>query len=134
MKKILLLVVIVFTSVTVQAQSFRFQTKNLSIIETNNGHWGKWSTPKKTEIIVNLDYDKNKLIIYSANIQYYKIVEYLGAEVSETDEIQSYLCTTMDGMPVKISFFVRKNLNNKTQLYIYHKKFAFCYDIEEIIN
>lgn len=124
---------LLFSGVFVSAQSFRFKTSTISILEKDRyGKWKKWSTPKPTEVIVTLDYDKNKIVIYSTEIQYYKIVEYLGKEISETDEINSYLCKNPKGIAVKISFFVRKDKNNKTQLYVYNKDFSFCYDIEEI--
>jgi hypothetical protein len=97
----------------------------------NNNNWGKWSTPEKTEMFVTLDYDKNKIVIYSREIQHYTIVEYFDKEVTKTDEINSYLCKNQLGTPVKISFMTRIDQGNKPQLYVYFKDFVFCYDIVE---
>ncbi|MCO6163573.1 hypothetical protein [Flavobacterium sp. NRK F7] len=117
------------------AQQFNFQTTSLSVLQKDKkGNWGKWSTPEKVNIIVKLDYDKNKIIIYSNVIQYYSIVEYLQKEVSKVDEINSYLCKDVDGYPFKISFIVRKDLKNKPQLYVYSEEYIFCYDIFEIVK
>ncbi len=130
-----LVLLLLFSGTFVSAQSFRFKTTSLSILEKDHyGKWKKWSKPKPTEVIVTLDYDKNKIVIYSSDIQYYKIIEYLGKEISETDEVNSYLCKNTEGIAVKISIFVRKDQHNKTQLYVYHKDFSFCYDIEEITD
>jgi hypothetical protein len=101
------------------AQQFRFKTTALSVLEKDNkGKWGKWSKPEATELFVTLDYDKNKIVIYSREIQHYTIVEYLEKE----------------GTAVKISFFTRIDLGNKPQLYVYFKDFVFCYDVVEEVT
>ena len=54
-----------FTLSVVNAQQFNFQTTSLSVLQKDKkGNWGKWSTPEKVNVIVKLDYDKNKIIIY----------------------------------------------------------------------
>ena len=130
-----LLLFVVFAIQYSNAQQFNFQTTTLSVLKkTKNGEWGKWSTPKEAKMIVKLDYDKNKIIIYSSEIQHYSIVEYLPKQATEVDEINSYLCKSLDGIPVKISFMVRKDKKNKTQVYVYNEDFVFCYDIIEIVQ
>jgi hypothetical protein len=120
------------TSFSSFAQQFRFKTTQMTVLEKdNNNNWGKWSTPEKTEMFVTLDYDKNKIVIYSREIQHYTIVEYFDKEVTKTDEINSYLCKNQLGTPVKISFMTRIDQGNKPQLYVYFKDFVFCYDIVE---
>ena len=130
-----LLLFVVFAIQYSNAQQFNFQTTTLSVLKkTKNGEWGKWSTPKEAKMIVKLDYDKNKIIIYSSEIQHYSIVEYLPKQATKVDEINSYLCKSLDGIPVKISFMVRKDKKNKTQVYVYNEDFVFCYDIIEIVQ
>ncbi len=117
---------------TSHAQQFRFKTTALTVLEKDTkGDWGKWSKPETTALYVTLDYDKNKIVIYSREIQHYTIVEYLDKEVTKTDEINSYLCKNQEGTAVKVSFFTRVDLDNKPQLYVYFKDFVFCYDIVE---
>ena len=117
------------------AQQFRFKTTALSVLEKDNkGNWGKWSKPEATELFVTLDYDKNKIVIYSREIQHYTIVEYLEKEVTKSDEINSYLCKNQEGTAVKLSFFTRIDLGNKPQLYVYFKDFVFCYDVVEEVT
>ena len=117
------------------AQQFRFKTTALSVLEKDNkGNWGKWSKPEATELFVTLDYDKNKIVIYSREIQHYTIVEYLEKEVTKSDEINSYLCKNQEGTAVKISFFTSLHPPNKPQLYVYFKDFVFCYDVVEEVT
>ena len=130
-----LLLFVVFAIQYSNAQQFNFQTTTLSVLKkTKSGEWGKWSTPKEEKMIVKLDYDKNKIIIYSSEIQHYSIIEYLPKQVTKVDEINSYLCKSLDGIPVKISFMIRKDNKNKTQVYVYNEDFIFCYDIIEIVQ
>lgn len=133
--KILKYLVIAFllTASFVSAQQFNFKSTALSILQKNrNGEWGKWSNPKPTTVFAKLDYDNDKIIIYSTEIQHYKIIEYLPKEVSNVDEINSYLCKNIDGIAVKIAFIVRTDSGYKTQLYVYNEDFVFCYDIIEV--
>ena len=117
------------------AQQFRFKTTSLTVLEKDNkGKWGKWSKPEATELFVTLDYDKNKIVIYSREIQHYTIVEYLEKEVTKPAEINSSLCKYQVGTAAKISFFTRIDLGNKTQLYVYFKDFVFCYDVVEEVT
>ncbi|HLO73291.1 MAG TPA: hypothetical protein VK164_05080 [Flavobacterium sp.] len=130
-----LLFFLFLTSFSNYAQQFRFKTTSLSVLEKDSkDNWGKWSKPEATEMYVTLDYDKNKIVIYSREIQHYTIVEYLEKEVTKTDEINSYLCKNQEGTAVKISFFTRVDLGNKPQLYVYFKDFIFCYDIVEEVK
>jgi len=123
------------TSISSFAQQFRFKTTQLTVLEKDTKNkWKKWSKPEKTELFVTLDYDKDKIIIYSREIQHYTIVEYLEKEVTKTDEINSYLCKNYLGTPVKISFITRIDQGNKPQLYVYFKDFVFCYDIVEVVE
>lgn len=124
-----------FSFSVMNAQEFRFKTTQLTVLEKNaRNKWGTWSKPEKTEMVVSLDYKKNKIIIYSREIQHYKIVEYLPKESTKDDEINAYLCTNQESTPTKIAFFVRKNLKNKTQMYVYFKDVIYCYDIIEIVK
>ncbi len=128
-----LLFFIFLTSFSNYAQQFRFKTTSLSVLEKDNkDNWGKWSKPEATEMFVTLDYDKDKIVIYSREIQHYKIVEYMPKEVTKVDEINSYLCKNQLGEATKISFMTRIDKNNKPQLYVYYKDIIYCYDIVEV--
>ena len=131
-----LLFLLFLTSFSSYAQQFRFKTTSLTVLEKDKKNvWGKWSKPQKTAMMVTLDYEKNKIVIYSREIQHYKIVEYLDKEVTKVDEINAYLCKNQYGESVKIAFMTRIDQGNKPQLYVYFKDFVFCFDIvEEVIK
>ena len=122
------------SSATFYAQQFKFKTTSLTVLERGGrfNEWGKWSEPLETQLFISLDFDKEKIVVYSREIQHYRILEILPKEITEVDEINSYLCKNQFGEAAKISFIVRKDQKNKTQLYIYFTDIVFCYDIEEV--
>ena len=126
----------VLASASAFAQQFKFKTTSLTVLERGGKYneWGKWSSPQETQLFVTLDFDKSRIIVYSREIQHYKIIESLPKEVTEVDEINSFLCKNQFGEQAKLSFIVRKNEKNKTQLYLYFTDIVFCYDIEEVTN
>lgn len=126
----------VLASASAFAQQFKFKTTSLTVLERGGKYneWGKWSSPQETQLFVTLDFDKSRIIVYSREIQHYKIIESLPKEVTEVDEINSFLCKNQFGEKAKLSFIVRKNEKNKTQLYIYFTDIIFCYDIIEETN
>ena len=117
---------------TTYAQQFRFKTTSVSVLQQGaKGKSAKWSKPTPTELIISLDYDKDKIVIYSSEIQHYKILEYLPKEVTKVDEINSFICRNHEGIVVKIAIILRLDVK-KAQLYVYHKDFTFAYDILEM--
>ena len=118
------------------AQQFKFKTTSLTVLERGGrmNEWGKWSEPEPTQLFISLDFDKDKIVVYSRDIQHYRIIEALPKQVTKDDEINSYLCKNQFGEKAKLSFIVRKNEKNRTQLYIYFTDIIFCYDIEEVTN
>ena len=130
----LLIALFMLSSATFYAQQFKFKTTSLTVLERGGrfNEWGKWSEPLETQLFISLDFDKEKIVVYSREIQHYRILEILPKEITEVDEINSYLCKNQFGEAAKISFIVRKDQKNKTQLYIYFTDIVFCYDIEEV--
>ena len=113
-----------------EAQTYKFMASGLSVMEKNEkGVWGKWSDLKETSLIISLDTDKNRFILYSQEIQLYEIVSYQEKEENENDLIYPFTCRDDDGVPFTLSIITRKNQNNRKQLYINHKDFIVVYNI-----
>ncbi|RZJ30458.1 MAG: hypothetical protein EOO48_04910 [Flavobacterium sp.] len=130
LKFALIFLLLTVGSVTAQAQVYKFLTTGFSVMERNdNGKWGKWSDLEKASIVITLDTSKNRFVIYSQEIQLYKIVEYEKAEESDEDLIYPFSCTDEDGQPFTISIITRKNQGNRKQLYINQKNVIVMYNI-----
>lgn len=117
------------------AQVYKFLTTGFSVMEKDDkGNWGKWSNLQEASIVVKLDTNKNRIIIYSQEIQVYEIVNYEETEENDTDIIHPFTCTDADGLPFTISIITRKNQGNRKQLYVNQKDVIIVYNIVNDID
>ncbi|HEX9981172.1 MAG TPA: hypothetical protein VGB50_11470 [Flavobacterium sp.] len=137
MKIFKLLLVVFFLSfgyVQAEAQVYKFQTTGFSVLEKNEkGKWGKWSDLQKTSIVISLDTNKNRIVVYSQEIQLYRIVKYEPKEENESDIIYPFLCEDEDGQSFTITIITRKKQDNRKQMYINQKDFIIVYNIVNFI-
>jgi hypothetical protein len=117
-------------SSTIQSQEYKFLTTGFSVMERDQkGEWSKWSDLKEASIVITLDTNKNRIVVYSQEIQLYSIIKYQPEEENETDIINAFSCSDDDGHPFTISIITRKNQGNRKQLYINQKDFIVVYNI-----
>ncbi|WP_366182632.1 hypothetical protein [Flavobacterium ovatum] len=101
------------------SQSYKFTTSGVSVLEKNDrGKWGEWSNLELVNLVVNLDTNKNRIVVYSRIIQVYDIVTYAPAEENDSDIVYSFMCKNIDGENCTLSIITRKNQGNRKQLYI----------------
>lgn len=112
------------------SQTYKFKTTGLSVaVKGENGKFGNWSELKLVNILINLDTNKNRIVIYSEAIQLFEIIEYLPAEENETDIIYPFTCKDNNGEDCTISFITRKNQENRKQLYIKYDDRVLVYNV-----
>ena len=111
-------------------QVYKFSTSGFSVLEKNQkGKWGNWSDLELTKMMVSLDTNKNRIVIYSQVIQLFEIVEYLPATENETDIVYSFSCKDNDGVDCTLSIITRKKQDNRKQLYINYGDQIIVYNI-----
>jgi len=112
------------------AQTYKFKTSGLSVMEKDQkGNWGKWSDLNLVNILVKLDTDKNRIVVYSEFIQLFEIIDYIPLEESETDSIYSFTCIDNNGADCTLSIITRKKQDNRKQLYINYDNHIIVYNI-----
>ena len=113
------------------AQTYKFQSKNFSVMEkTPKGTWGKWSDLQDAGIVITVDTNKNRIVVYSQEIQLYTINTYGDREENDSDIIYPFSCQDADGEKFTISLITRKQQNYRKQLYINHRDVIVVYNIE----
>ncbi|WP_298221767.1 hypothetical protein [Flavobacterium sp.] len=126
---------IVFIALHTEAQTYKFLTTGFSVMEKDSkGDWGKWSDLKDTSIVITLDTNKNRIVIYSQEVQLYDILNYEDKEENDNDIIYPFTCKDDDGNPFTISIITRKKQDNRKQLYINQKNFIVVYNIVNYIE
>ncbi|MFY8214515.1 MAG: hypothetical protein ACOVKJ_08650 [Flavobacterium sp.] len=132
---VLFLFLLLFAIVPAKAQTYKFIATAFSVLERNsNGEWGNWSDLQDTKLIISLDTDKNRFLIYSQEIQWYDILAYQKEEETDENIISPFSCKDEDGYAVNLSIITRKNQGNRKQLYITRKNYVLLYNIEHYVE
>ncbi|MEY4962804.1 MAG: hypothetical protein RLZZ323_123 [Bacteroidota bacterium] len=133
MNKIIQYLFFIFLSIGCQqsyGQVYKFSTSGFSVLEKNEkGKWGNWSDLELSKMMVSLDTNKNRIVIYSQIIQLFEIIEYVPVTENETDIVYSFTCKDNDGVDCTLSLIVRKKQDNRKQLYINYGNQIIVYNI-----
>ena len=112
------------------AQVYKFSTSGFSVLEKNEkGKWGNWSDLELSKMMVSLDTNKNRIVIYSQIIQLFEILEYHPIAENESDTVYSFSCKDNDGVDCTVSIIIRKKQDNRKQLYINYGDQIIVYNI-----
>jgi hypothetical protein len=138
MHKLKLLFFVLFTAFGIhqsEAQTYKFMTTGFSVMEKGaDGNWGKWSELQPTSMMITLDTNKNRIVVYSQEVQLYNIVSYEDPEENDDDLIYTFSCADENGMPFTIAIITRKKQENRKQLYINQKDVIIVYNIVNYIH
>lgn len=133
MTKIKIIIVLAFLGLGLNmsyGQTYSFKTSGFSVMEKDmKGKWGKWSDLKSANIIVKLDTDKNRIVVYSEIIQLFEIVDYIPHEENETDSVYTFTCKDNEGENCTLSIITRKQQDNRKQLYINYSDRIIVYNM-----
>lgn len=113
------------------AQSSKFLATSFSVQEKRGVDWTEWSAPEESKISIILDETKDRVVVYSQEVQLYRINTYHEVIENENEILYTMSCVDESGWPIRIMLMVRKNQNNRKQLYIYQGKFTIVYNLEE---
>ena len=133
MAKIKIIIVLVFLAMGLNqsyGQTYKFKTSGFSVMEKDGkGKWGKWSDLDLVNILVALDTDKSRIVVYSEVIQLFEIIDYIPLEENETDSIYTFTCKDNNGDDCTLSIITRKKQDNRKQLYINYDNRIIVYNI-----
>ena len=112
MKNIKIIFLFLFLTISVQkieAQVYKFVATGFSVMEKDEkDNWGKWSDYQPTNIVIALDLDKKRIVVYSKEIQFYNIEKFEEKIENDDDLIFPFSCIDIDGETFAISFITRK--------------------------
>ena len=133
MTKTKLYILLLFLGLGLQqsySQSYKFKTSGFSVLEKNEkGKWGKWSDLGLVNILISLDTNKDRIVIYSQAIQLFEIIDYQTQEENDTDIVYSFTCKDNNGEDCTLSIITRKKQDNRKQLYINYENRIIVYNI-----
>jgi hypothetical protein len=133
MTKTKLYIILIFLGLGLQqsySQNYKFKTSGFSVLEKNEkGKWGKWSDLDLVNILVSLDTNKDRIVIYSQIIQLFEIIDYQATEENDTDIVYSFTCKDNNGEDCTVSIITRKQQDNRKQLYVNYENRIIVYNI-----
>lgn len=125
-----LFVICGFTTSNAQDQ-YKFLATEFSVKERISGDkWTEWSKFQPANITVVLDAKKERVIVYSQEVQIYAILKFEEVIDNENDLIYPFTCTDDDGRRFTVSFITRKKQGNRKQLYLNQKDFIIVYNLK----
>lgn len=133
MSKIKLYILLLFLGLGFQksySQVYKFKTSGFSVLEkTEKGKWGKWSDLELVNILVSLDTNKSRIVVYSQIIQLFEIIDYQDRTENDSDIVYTFTCKDNDGVDCTLSIITRKKQGNRKQLYINYEGRIIVYNI-----
>ncbi len=109
---------------------YKFKATSFSVIEKGtNGKWGKWSDFDNSTVVISLDGSKDRIVIASQEIQWFKIQSYGEKIITEFEETIPLQCTDNKGGACTIFIVTRKNQDNRKQFYINYADVKIVYNI-----
>jgi len=123
---------LLFLGLNASAQTYRFETSDVSMsIKNAKGKWSPYSDLKEAKIVVTLDTNKDRIVVYSEVIQLYTILSYDDKKTSEEGSVDTFQCVNGDGEKCVVAIRSLKGSNVK-QLYIYEDSRVLVYNMKYV--
>lgn len=104
MKKYLIILFILGSALVANAQKYRFETTGFSTsYKDKKGDWKDWSKNQPTKLIIELDRDKSRFVVYSEAIQLFNIYKYEEKVETKDGSILKYFAVDNQGIPTIIT-------------------------------
>ena len=128
-KSIIFALMLLFVSCELWAQTHKYQTYCFAYMtKSDYGVWSDWSEWEGSNMLVVINLDKDRITIYSNEIQEYDIYEY---ERDDNDryggESVSFKCVDDHGLRCGVR--LRSQVDGKLQLYVDYNDIRWVYGI-----
>jgi hypothetical protein len=80
-------------------------------------------------MIVLLDMESHRIVVYSEVIQLFSIIKYGNQETKGDDDVVSFDCVDNNGVECVLSIYTRKKQGNRNQLYITYQDMIIAYNM-----
>ncbi len=126
------LLFLLFIGLNASAQVYRFETTGVSLsVKSAKGVWSAYTPFKDTKIVITLDTNKDRIVVYSEVIQLYTILGYDDPKTNEQGSIDSFQCVNNDGEKCVLVIRTDKGSKQK-QLYIKEDSRVLVYNMNYV--
>jgi hypothetical protein len=134
MKTIVLSVLMTLFITTGFSQTFNFTSNEMCSREkSSSGTWTTWTDWVTVDVKIDLNLDKDQVIIHINSPMKYVITEYKPEAVdADGDTTYEFVCTDPDGVSCRIRLVFRKSQNDTIQLYIDYPSNMFAFNLKQV--
>lgn len=124
-------VLVMLPSLKLHAQVYKLKATNFtSKVNVEGRGWGEWADWKDSDVLITMDMDKDRITIYSKEVQKYDIAEYEGKETDDDgDDIWSFFCINEDGVKCRVRLAKLKSQNGRNQVYVDFSDLMIVYNV-----
>jgi hypothetical protein len=133
MKKIYLIILFILVYGASIAQVLKFRSYSSSIKTKGSYGWTKWSEPKDNNILIVFDLDKERVSIFSKEVQEYDIYKTFERETDKDgDYIYEYACVDASGLKCHIRWVKLNSQNGRIQVYVDFADVMLLYNVKSL--
>ena len=113
-------------------QQYRFKTSHVSVSKYNERaeKWHKWSDRIPKEVIVVLNSQKNRIVLYAEEIQLFNILAFEPTKEDQTYKTEVFQCSDNDGQSCVITIRTLKDYSNVHELYIVYESRMMMFEMK----
>ena len=134
-RKLLLCMFLSALSFQAVAQITKFKSTSFATKFKNeySGSWSKWSEFEKTEVLITIDLNNERIKVFSKVEQVYDIIKYYEKETDQDgDETLQFQCVNEDGLKCNVRFVILNSQNGQRQLYVDFADMMWVYNIYKL--
>jgi hypothetical protein len=129
MKNILIAILFITSSLSF-SQTYQFKTSSFSVSQKNTkGKWSEWTLPVNSEMVINLDRDKHRFVVYSEILQLFEILKYEEKVETDKETTNKYYCKDGNGLEVLVTIIMPKDATLSKQMYISYADMIILYNV-----
>lgn len=132
MKKIVFIIVFIFSNINSFSQKYRFETTDVSLSINEKGKWSAYAPFKEAKIIIVFDQNKDRITVYSEILQFFKILKFKEEAKTKEAEIVTFECLNQENEACIISIYTYKKGNIKNRLYLNFKDRILVYNMKYV--
>ncbi len=113
------------------AQILKLRSTSLATNEIReNGSWKGWTALNDSNLLITIDTEIQRIVIYANETQKFDITDYDGQKIDEDgDDVFTFYCVDNDGRTCRIDVLTLHSQNGKRQLYVYYSDIAFLFNV-----
>lgn len=110
MKNLIAAVLLILSTICF-GQKSQMKTEYVKYRQNKGGYWTEWSELKKTSVVVTINADEQRIIVYSNPQETYKILDFKPTQYIDDSLVQDYYCVDSSGKRCTITLVISKSEN-----------------------